>query len=784
MDIVTYALSKKYADSIASDITNITTDGNEIYFTTSGGTTFTVTLNSVASLNVSASGHLIVTLTNGDTIDAGALPVGTMDTALSTTSENGVQNKVITAALGTKQNALTAGTAITIDNTDPAAPVISANNDYTNLVNKPTALSAFTNDQGFIDNTVNNLTNYYLKTATYSAAEIDTLISNLHSLTVEIVETLPESDISTHTIYLVNITGTNNYNQWMYINNAWSNIGSTSVDLTNYYTKAQTDTLLDGKVDKVTGYGLSQENFTSAYKAQLDNYTVDTILDSTSSNPIANSAVTNGLDAKQNKTLATSLVIDGQTTTTVEAALGNLNTYANKKLTITSTIPVSPSNGDVILYTGTSTADYKQGGVYQYQVSEWVLITTDSDTIIKRNYSMAGTASLEDDIKTFVAALIASGANTYAGYFNRSGSLGTAGNYCITVYAEEGSSTFASGYIVLGAGALGKVQYTVSYYKPTGSSGEWTIKKLAAASDTVIRHDYGITGTVDAVEDTKTLVNHILTLDAGTYAGEFKRTGITFGSYRLTYFIDGDSSVSVSGTVTYSISNSNDATYQISYVLSNGSSTPYWNIEKLVVDRENNFKYQVIATDSDLNNIKLSGAYSLYITDATAQAAAHAPAYGWVQLVVVQMNNSDAYCQQIAYYSGDGIFMRECSYNVWSAWKRVVVNTVLSGTYTIPAQTLANGAYAELEIPLVPGEFYCGRIDFGSLPSVNMSLSYNDFSGTFQDTRSTDLRTQYVLYPIGKANLATLHVYLTNYTGSPVTISDIPVNYYLEHHKS
>jgi hypothetical protein len=278
---------------------------------------------------------------------------------------------------------------------------------------------------------------------------------------------------------LINITGTNNYNQWMYINNAWSNIGSTSVDLTNYYTKTQTDTLLDDKVDKVTGYGLSQENFTSAYKDQLDNYTVDTILNSTSSNPIANSAVTNGLDAKQNKTLTTSLVIDGTTTTTVEAALGNLNTYANKKLTITSTIPASPSNGDVILYTGTSTADYKQGGIYQYQVSEWVIISSNSDPVKKHNYSMVGTASLEDDIKTFVTALIALGANTYAGYFNRSGNLGTAGNYCITVYAEEGTSTFATGYIVLGAGALGKTQYMVSYYKPTGSSEDWVIKKLA-----------------------------------------------------------------------------------------------------------------------------------------------------------------------------------------------------------------------------------------------------------------------------------------------------------------
>ena len=128
-----------------------------------------------------------------------------MDTALSATSENGVQNKVITAALNGKQNVLAAGTGITIDNTDPANPEISANVDYTNLVNKPTKLSDFTNDEGFIDNTVNNLTNYYLKTQTYTQTEVNDLISHLASLTVEIVETLPTQDISTSTIYLVNV---------------------------------------------------------------------------------------------------------------------------------------------------------------------------------------------------------------------------------------------------------------------------------------------------------------------------------------------------------------------------------------------------------------------------------------------------------------------------------------------------------------------------------------------------------------------------------------------------
>jgi hypothetical protein len=304
-----------------------------------------------------------------------------------------------------------------------------------------------------------------------------------------------------------------------------------------------------------------------------------------------------------------------------------------------------------------------------------------SDTAIKHNYSMVGTASLEDDIKTFVTALIALGTNTYVGFFNRSGNLGTAGNYSITVYAEEGTSTFASGYIVLGAGAMGKAQYEVSYYKPTGSSVEWTIKKL-------------------------------------------------------------------------------------------------------ITESENNFKYQVITTDSDLNNVTASRAYSVYISDPTSQATNHAPTYGWLQLIVIQMNSSQTFCNQILYSADGKMFMRECGNTAWSAWKQVAVNAVQSGTYTIPAQTLHNLESAEVTIPLTVSDFYCGRVDFANLPSVNMNLSYNDFSGSFQDARETVSRSQFVLYPIGKAYSGTLHIYLTNYTGSDVAIGNVQVVYYLEHHAS
>lgn len=45
------------------------------------------------------------------------------------------------------------------------------------------------------------------------------------------------------------------------------------VDLTNYYTKAETDSKVSGKVDKVTGKGLSTNDFTTALKTKLEGLT-------------------------------------------------------------------------------------------------------------------------------------------------------------------------------------------------------------------------------------------------------------------------------------------------------------------------------------------------------------------------------------------------------------------------------------------------------------------------------------------------------------------------------
>lgn len=138
---------------------------------------------------------------------------------------------------------------------------------------QPIKLSDLQNDTNFIDNTVNNLTNYYLKSETYTQAEVDALISAIVTLNILVVQTLPTQDISTTTIYLVpkqTAETQDIYDEYIYVNNAWELIGTTQIDLSNYYTKTEADALLADKVDKVTGKQLSTEDFTSTLKTKLD----------------------------------------------------------------------------------------------------------------------------------------------------------------------------------------------------------------------------------------------------------------------------------------------------------------------------------------------------------------------------------------------------------------------------------------------------------------------------------------------------------------------------------
>ena len=119
--------------------------------------------------------------------------------------------------------------------------------DFSKLKNKPTKLSQFNNDTNFVDHTVSNLINYYDKNSTYTKEEINQMISSVATMSVQVVEELPTTDISSTTIYLrLKTTGeeSNVYDEYLYVNNTWEKIGDTSLDLSNYATKDYVDQLI------------------------------------------------------------------------------------------------------------------------------------------------------------------------------------------------------------------------------------------------------------------------------------------------------------------------------------------------------------------------------------------------------------------------------------------------------------------------------------------------------------------------------------------------------------
>ena len=102
-------------------------------------------------------------------------------------------------------------------------------------------VAAFTND---LDTTS--------KTLIGAINELKQLISLIPQFSIDVVQTLPVSDISETTIYLVPSSDPeqgNYYEEYIYVNNTWELVGTTAVDLSAYYTKLEVDGLLAEKAN-------------------------------------------------------------------------------------------------------------------------------------------------------------------------------------------------------------------------------------------------------------------------------------------------------------------------------------------------------------------------------------------------------------------------------------------------------------------------------------------------------------------------------------------------------
>lgn len=79
-------------------------------------------------------------------------------------------------------------------------------------------------------------------------------LSTLNAFKKEVVGVLPTENIDTDTIYFVPKTESENdsYDEYIFINSKWEHIGSTAIDLSDYYTKAETKEIANLKLKYYT----------------------------------------------------------------------------------------------------------------------------------------------------------------------------------------------------------------------------------------------------------------------------------------------------------------------------------------------------------------------------------------------------------------------------------------------------------------------------------------------------------------------------------------------------
>ena len=136
----------------------------------------------------------------------------------------------------------------------------------------------------FITASVNNLVNYYLKSDTYTKAEVQQLIAAVKQFTYQSVATLPTASADTmNIIYLVPSSDPQTQNvkdEYITIATteqdvttyAWEKIGSTEIDLSGYYTSAQTDAAISAALQSYSTTTQMNTAITTALNTALADY--------------------------------------------------------------------------------------------------------------------------------------------------------------------------------------------------------------------------------------------------------------------------------------------------------------------------------------------------------------------------------------------------------------------------------------------------------------------------------------------------------------------------------
>lgn len=179
-----------------------------------------------------------------------------------------INNADITPTKDSTNLVLSGGVKDAIDslNSDFNADLATINSSITNLSDEiDNIVNVEIGDQlksSIIDNLTSSDTEKALSAR--QGKVLKELIDNLANLQITVVDTLPTTGES-NIIYLVKKagTGTDIHDEYVYVEGNWEKIGTTDVDLTNYYTKTQVDSIKDTLDNKISNNTLSITNITT-----------------------------------------------------------------------------------------------------------------------------------------------------------------------------------------------------------------------------------------------------------------------------------------------------------------------------------------------------------------------------------------------------------------------------------------------------------------------------------------------------------------------------------------
>ena len=385
-----------------------------------------------------------------------------------------INNADITPTKDSTNLVLSGGVKDAIDslNSDFNADLATINSSITNLSDEiDNIVNVEIGDQlksSIIDNLTSSDTEKALSAR--QGKVLKELIDNLANLQITVVDTLPTTGES-NIIYLVKRagTGTDIHDEYVYVEGNWEKIGTTDVDLTNYYTKTQVDSIKDTLDNKISNNTLSITNITTNGSITPENLKIQ-------KNGVDLLDPWNGSrEGVANITVPTSLPDLNPTPQQIIDALGYRPADASSAGSGDVTGPTSSKDSNIVIFEGTNGKLIKDSGynVGSFAVKDHthtISQITDLDPITVDD--TLSTTSINPVQNKVVATALSNKVNnaTLGSYVKTADLNVTLGNYYTTaeVYTKNevddkigsagGGDVMASGdlannYIIIGAGS-------------------------------------------------------------------------------------------------------------------------------------------------------------------------------------------------------------------------------------------------------------------------------------------------------------------------------------------